>query len=88
MQDKLKHEREDLASMRRSCRSTKRENKEMETRLATQERQIEAQMFVMNNLRNGIDYLKEHCAKPEDGRECRLRSDVRITCTVCSACHL
>ena len=37
----------------------------MEVRLSTQEKQISAQMFVMNNLRNGIDYLKEHCHKDQ-----------------------
>ena len=34
----------------------------MEQKLATQEKQIDAQMFVMNNLRNGIDFLKEQCS--------------------------
>ena len=37
----------------------------MEVRLSTQEKQIAAQVFVMNNLRNGIDYLKEHCHKDQ-----------------------
>ena len=62
----MKKEKEDLANMRRNCRSTKRRNREMETAMATQRKQIEAQMFVMNNLRNGIDYLKEHCSKNAD----------------------
>lgn len=42
----------------------------MEVQLATKEKQIAAQMFVMNNLRNGIDYLKEHCHKDQtNGKE-------------------
>ena len=43
------------------CRSTKRANKDMEERLRVFEKQVEAQHFVMNNLRNGIDYLKNQC---------------------------
>ena len=40
-------------------RSTKRANKEMEERLRVFEKKVEAQRFVMTNLRNGIDYLKD-----------------------------
>ena len=35
----------------------------MSVTIRTQEKQITAQKFVMNNLRNGIDYLKEHCKR-------------------------
>ena len=41
------------------CRSTKRSNKEMEERIRVFEKKVEAQRFVMTNLRNGIDYLKD-----------------------------
>ena len=40
-------------------RSTKRSNKEMEERIRVYEKKVEAQRFVMTNLRNGIDYLKD-----------------------------
>ncbi len=68
-QDKLKKEKDDLSSMRRNCRATKRQNQDLIERVATQEKQIEAQTFVMNNLRNGIEYLKEHCTKADRGGE-------------------
>ncbi len=55
--------------MRRNCRATKRRNRELESESETQAKQIEAQMFVMNNLRNGIDYLKEHCSKADASGE-------------------
>ena len=63
VQDKLKKEKQDLASMRRKCRATKKLSKELELQIKTKEKQIAAQLFVMTNLRNGIDYLKEHCGK-------------------------
>ena len=44
-------------------RSTKRANKEMEERLRVFEKKVEAQRFVMTNLRNGIDYLKDQGLK-------------------------
>ena len=68
-QDNLKREKQDLAAMRRNCRATKRRNRELESESETQAKQIEAQMFVMNNLRNGIDYLKEHCSKADASGE-------------------
>ena len=41
----------------------------MEVKLQSQEKQIQTQTFVMNNLRNGIDYLKEHCSRDRtDGK--------------------
>jgi len=39
--------------------------REMEMQLTTQSKQLSAQMFVMNNLRNGIEYLKRHCQKSD-----------------------
>ena len=63
VQDKLKQEKKDLVAMRRKCRLTHKQNQEMEVRVKTQDKQIQSQMFVMNNLRNGIDYLKEHCSR-------------------------
>jgi hypothetical protein len=69
VQKNLMEEKEDLASMRRSCRAIRKANSEMETRMTTQEKQIQAQTFVMTNLRNGIDYLKEHCAKDRADRK-------------------
>ena len=35
----------------------------MEVTIKKQEKQISAQRFVMNNLRNGIEYLKDHCKR-------------------------
>ena len=63
VQDKLKKEKEDLVAMKRKCRLTNKQNNEMTVKVRTQEKQIQAQRFVMNNLRNGIDYLKEHCKR-------------------------
>ena len=63
VQDNLKKEKKDLATLRRKCRSTKKYNKELETNIKAKDKQIEAQRFVMNNLRNGIEYLKEHCSE-------------------------
>eukprot|EP00096_Caligus_rogercresseyi_P006745 TRINITY_DN2353_c0_g1_i1.p1 TRINITY_DN2353_c0_g1~~TRINITY_DN2353_c0_g1_i1.p1 ORF type:complete len:788 (-),score=160.43 TRINITY_DN2353_c0_g1_i1:106-2409(-) len=63
VQEKLKKEKKDLATMRRKCKATRKENVAMKAALATQTKQIKAQTFVMNNLRNGIDYLKEHCSR-------------------------
>ena len=42
---------------------TNRQNKDYKQSIRKQSKQIKAQEFVMNNLRNGIDYLKEHCSK-------------------------
>ena len=50
----------------------------MELRLTTQEKQISAQMFVMNNLRNGIDYLKEHCHKDQTNGELKTEMNFHI----------
>ena len=47
-------------------RATKKDNKKMEVQLATQEKQIKAQIFVMTNLRNGIDFLKDQCSKGDN----------------------
>ncbi len=44
-------------------RSTKKENEDMEITIKKQDKQITAQRFVMNNLRNGIEYLKDHCKR-------------------------
>ena len=69
VQDKLKKEKEDLVAMKRKCRLTNKQNNEMTVKVRTQEKQIQAQRFVMNNLRNGIDYLKEHCKRdPADSK--------------------
>ena len=41
----------------------------MEVTIKKQEKQISAQRFVMNNLRNGIEYLKDHCKRDRtDGK--------------------
>ena len=69
VQEKLSREKQDLASMRRACRATKRMNKEMESTIAVREKQIDAQRFVMNNLRNGIDYLKDQCNRDDPSGE-------------------
>ena len=50
-------------------RSTKKENEEMEGTIKKQEKQITAQRFVMNNLRNGIEYLKDHCKRDRTDSE-------------------
>jgi hypothetical protein len=63
VQDNLKKEKQDLVAMRRKCRLTQKQNQNMDVKVRTQEKQITAQKFVMNNLRNGIDYLKEHCSR-------------------------
>ena len=69
VQDNLKKEKKDLVAMRRKCRLTQKLNKEMDIKLKSQEKQIQTQTFVMNNLRNGIDYLKEHCSRDRtDGK--------------------
>ena len=49
--------------MKRKCTLTRRQNKDYKQIIRKQSKQIKAQEFVMNNLRNGIDYLKEHCSK-------------------------
>ena len=43
------------------CRAISKENKQFKETVENQQRQIEAQSFVMTNLRNGIDYLKATC---------------------------
>ena len=63
VQDNLKREKQDLVAMRRKCRLTHKQNQQMEVQIRTQDKQIQSQMFVMNNLRQGIDYLKEHCSR-------------------------
>ena len=50
-------------AMKRKCKRTNSQNKEFKQTIRKQSKQIKAQEFVMNNLRNGIDYLKEHCSK-------------------------
>lgn len=70
VQDNLKKEKQDLVAMRRKCRLTQKHNQEMEVKIKSQEKQIQTQLFVMNNLRNGIDYLKEHCSRDRtDGNQ-------------------
>ena len=56
-------EKQEAVEMKRKCRLTNKKNQEMSVTIRTQEKQITAQKFVMNNLRNGIDYLKEHCKR-------------------------
>ena len=69
VQENLQQEKKDLVAMRRKCRLTQKQNQQLEVTVSTQEKQIQAQMFVMNNLRNGIDYLKEHCSRDRtDGK--------------------
>ena len=63
VQENMHQEKKDLAAMRRKYRLTQKQNQQLEVTVSTQEKQIQAQMFVMNNLRNGIDYLKEHCSR-------------------------
>lgn len=70
VQDNLRKEKQDLVAMKRKCKLTSKQNQDMEVKVKTQEKQIQAQMFVMNNLRNGIDYLKEHCSRDRtDGKQ-------------------
>ena len=45
----------------------------MEERIRVFEKKVEAQRFVMTNLRNGIDYLKDHCHR-------EINNDVIIGC--------
>ena len=47
--------------MRRRCRATKKVNMEQEKELKIKDKQIQAQLFLMENLKNGINYLKDHC---------------------------
>ncbi len=75
VQDNLKREKQDLVSMRRKCKLTKRTNQDLEIKVRTQSKQIQAQMFVMNNLRNGIDYLKEHCSRDRT-------NGIMLTCSI------
>ena len=41
----------------------------MEERIRVFEKQVEAQHFVMTNLRNGIDYLKNQCSTDASKRD-------------------
>ena len=66
VQNKLKQEKQDLASMRRRCRATKKVNLEQEKELKAKDKQIQSQLFLMDNLKNGINYLKQHCSKTEN----------------------
>ena len=66
VQNKLKQEKQDLASMRRRCRATKKVNLEQEKELKAKDKQIQSQLFLMDNLKNGIKYLKQHCSKTEN----------------------
>lgn len=61
MQTKLRSEKKDLAEERRRCRAIGKENKEFKAVVDSQQRMIDSQKFVMTNLRNGIDYLKNTC---------------------------
>jgi hypothetical protein len=45
----------------RRCRAISKENKDFKQTVEDQAKMIESQKFVMNNLRNGIDYLKTSC---------------------------
>ena len=48
----------------------------MEVTVKKQEKQISAQRFVMNNLRNGIEYLKDHCKRDRtDGQNVHNQCD-------------
>ena len=73
VQENLQQEKKDLVAMRRKCRLTQKQNQHLEVTVNTQAKQIESQMFVMNNLRNGIEYLKEHCSRDRaNGRQYSL----------------
>merc|ERR1719499_2119369 len=61
MQAKLRDEKRDLAEERRRCRAIGKENKQFKEAVEAQQRMIESQTFVMTNLRNGIEYLKNTC---------------------------
>ena len=52
--------------MRRRCRATKKVSLEQEKELKAKDKQIQSQLFLMDNLKNGINYLKEHCSKTEN----------------------
>ena len=69
VQENLKKEKKDLVAMKRKCRLTAKKNSEFDIKVKTQGKQIQAQRFVMNNLRHGIEYLKEHCSRDKsDGK--------------------
>ena len=52
------------------CRLTQKKNGQLDIKARTQAKQIQAQRFVMNNLRHGIEYLKEHCSRDKsDGKK-------------------
>jgi len=67
IQDKLAKEKQGLTTMKRKCKATKKRSKDLESQIKVKDKQIASQLFVMNNLRNGIDYLKEHCSKNAQG---------------------
>jgi hypothetical protein len=50
-----------LNTKMRRCRAISKENKDFKQTVEDQAKMIESQKFVMNNLRNGIDYLKTSC---------------------------
>ena len=69
VQENLKKEKKDLVAMKRKCKLTSKKNSEFDIKVKTQGKQIQAQRFVMNNLRHGIEYLKEHCSRDKsDGK--------------------
>merc|ERR1712223_1642515 len=68
VQENLKKEKQDFATMKRNCRATKQKNQKLEMELRQQTKKIEAQRFVMTNLRNGIDYLKQQCEQNSESQ--------------------
>ena len=54
------------------CRAISKENKQYKLTIETQEKMLESQDFVMTNLRNGIDYLKQQCEQ-NDGSQGKLK---------------
>ena len=77
VQENLKKEKKDLVAMKRKCRLTAKKNSEFDIKVKTQGKQIQAQRFVMNNLRHGIEYLKEHCSRDKSDGKTSLHTSYR-----------
>ena len=60
------------------CRAIAKENKQFKETVETQDRMIESQNFVMTNLRNGIDYLKQTCKNAGETLSCWIK-EVKLT---------
>ena len=61
VQNKLRQEKQDLATMRRKCRATKKINQEQMKFLRQKDNEIQQKAFRIEQLNSGIEYLKEHC---------------------------